>query len=84
MIIMTISNWRKKLKLVLLTVLLAVLAASALMLLQLGEAPEVGADNDRDVNGSLKVEASPSVDTEEAASNGWEELLETIKVYYQK
>lgn len=82
MIVMTISNWRKKLRIVLIILLLAFLAGSVMIFMQLGKGPAGSAENDRDVNGSLKVEA-PSTEAEEVDSNWWAEFTETLKSYYK-
>lgn len=83
MIIMTISNWRRKLRIVLILILLTLIGGSILMLLQMGE-PEQGARNDRDANGSLKVEAVPSSEGEEVDQGLWSKFMETLKSYYQE
>lgn len=82
MIIMTISNWRKKLKIALAVIFFLLLGGILWMFLGMGEEKEVGAENDRDANGSLKVEASPG-EALEVDSSWWGELVETLKAYYQ-
>jgi len=80
MIVMTISNWRRKLKLLLLLILVALIAGGIFTFVNLHSGPET-AKNDRDVNGSLKVEATNS-DTQEADAGWWGDFVETIKSYY--
>jgi hypothetical protein len=83
MIVMTISNWRKKLRLLLLVVVVVLIAGGIFINLDIGDVLK-GASNDRDSNGSLKVEAAPGGEIEEVDSDWWGEFVETLKTYYQE
>ena len=82
MIVVTLSNWRRKLRmLIALLLLLAVVLVCGILFLDWGqEAATTGdLDNDRNSSGSLKVEASPAPNgTEHQVSDDtgwWERFL---------
>jgi uncharacterized protein (UPF0333 family) len=83
MLIMTISNWRGKLKVLLLVVLLLLVGGIVVSYLNMGGDSETGAVNDRDANGSMKVEAAPQADPQEVDGNWFGGFVETLKGYCQ-
>lgn len=83
MLIMTISNWRRKLKVLLLVVLLLLVAGTVVSYLNMEGERETGAVNDRDANGSMKVEATPRDDSQEVDGNWFGGFVETLKGYCQ-
>lgn len=82
MIVMTISNWRGKLKLLVIFILVALIAGSLISLLHFPATSDT-ADNDRDADGSLKVEATSESKRQEVDSGWLGEIVETLKHYYQ-
>ncbi len=83
MLMVTISNWRKKVKILLLVVLLLLIAWLVFAFADIGKDPETGAVNDRDGQGSMKVEATTEGDAQEVDGNWFGEFVETLKGYYQ-
>lgn len=82
MIVMTISNWKRKLKLLLLLILIALIAGGIISLMNLkGESDT--ANNDRDANGSLKVEATTQNIPDDVEVGWWDGIMETLKDYCQ-
>lgn len=81
MIVVTLSNWRRKLKmLIALLLLLAVVLTGGILFLDWGEETVTTGDfdNDRNSSGSLKVEASPEPGTGHPVSDDtgwWERFL---------
>jgi hypothetical protein len=85
MIVMTINNWRRKLRIVLVVILLAVVIGTICMLLGLGREGGIGtAENDRDAHGSLRVDAASTVEKEEVNTHWWGEFIETLKTITQQ
>jgi|LFRM01.1.fsa_nt_gb hypothetical protein len=85
MIVMTINNWRKKLRIVLVVLLLAVVIATVCMLLGMGREGGIGtAENDRDAHGSLRVDAASPVEKEGVDAHWWGDFIETLKTITQQ
>lgn len=82
MIVMTINNWRKKLKVLLVIIILAFLIGIVWMMLGMGKHGVESAENDRDAHGSLRVEAGSS-SGEEVGTNWLVEFMEVIKAVNQ-
>lgn len=81
MMIITFRNWKKKLRILIWGLVLALLIGSGYFLLQRVGLPSFGsAENDRDARGSLKVDAHPA----EGDGDWWGEFVETLKAYYQE
>lgn len=83
MLIVTISNWKQKVKVLLLVVLLLLIAGMVLGFMNIGEDSETEAVNDRDANGSMKVEATSEVEPQDVDGNWFGGFVETLKGYYQ-
>jgi len=88
MIIVTFSNWRRKLKV--LFVVLALLIIVALVssyLLGMSEKASTSMDldsKDRSPSGSLKVNVTTEKNAEEQEASWWGQFIETLKGYYQE
>jgi len=82
MIIVTLSNWRRKVKILIAAVLVGAILGSGYILFDtLTQGVAGRAENDRDARGSLKVDAPPSSEPESGEEDLVETFMETLKTF---
>ncbi|NLJ99865.1 MAG: hypothetical protein GX318_01335 [Clostridia bacterium] len=87
MIVITFSNWRKKLKILVILVflILAVALISSYLLGAKTAVTGLDSENDRSPSGSLKVDSEIMKEKEEDAdATWWGDLMETLKTHYKE
>jgi len=89
MIIITLSNWRRKLKILFIVLaLLIIVALVSSYLLSMSEKASTSMDlesKDRSPSGSLKVNVETTEkNAEDQEASWWGQFIETLKGYYQE